>query len=263
MDNTISLVCKNCGGHLSYKNNCSLLCDSCATELIINEPSENFTIVAGKLEKYTGSSTIVIIPDNVMTIGENAFKNLFNITYIVLPSSVNRIENSAFEGCTNLCSIDIPTSVDYIGDFAFKNSGLTKLIINGNLKYIGHEAFMCCANLNEITMHGSFDESGLKVFKQCSKLKSVNMNLKLFSGSTRPSMEVKKSGDKRPTFFDFFQGTIFFNELSKKDYRKCFYCNGDLDRKGICTCCGEKDYDLTQQGTFIGFKGKRFFLFRH
>lgn len=246
MNNITSLICKTCGGHLSYKDNCVLVCDSCGTEIAIDEPANNFNIVAGKLESYTGSSTTVIIPNSVMTIGENVFKDSTNLTSVVIPSSVTRIENHAFEGCANLCYIDIPKSVKYIGDSAFKNCGLNKLTINGDVNYLGQESFMCCCNLDELTIVGKVERSGLKVFKQCSKLATVNMDLSMFSGSLRASIEAKKGGDKRPTFFDFFQGTLFYNELRQKhSAKKCFYCNGDVV-KGICNNCGEKDYDFVQ-----------------
>ena len=46
------------------------------------------------------------------------------------------------------------------------------------------------------------------------------MYLSMFSGLLRASIEVKKDGDKRPTFFDFFQGTLFYNELRQKHSAK-------------------------------------------
>jgi len=250
MSNITSLICKNCGAHLSYKNNCALICDYCGTEIIIDEPNSDFDIVAGKLKNYTGSSTTVIIPDSVLTIGENVFKDSTNLTNVVIPSSVTRIENGAFEGCANLRYIDISQSVKYIGDCAFKNSGLNKLIIVGDLDYLGQEAFMGCCNLNEVTINGKITQSGLKIFKQCSKLLTVNMDLYMFSGSLKASIEARKSGDKRPTFFDFFQGTLFYNVLQQKHLaKKCFYCGNDLS-KNVCDSCGEKDYDLFQ-GCFV------------
>lgn len=245
MANTISLICEACGGKLVYKDNDTLICQYCGTEFITREPAENFTIVAGTLEKYTGRSTVVIIPEGVVTIGENAFKDLMNLTSAVLPSSVRRIESHAFEGCANLKEIEIPASVNYIGDCSFKSSGLTKLSIKGHLTYIGNEAFMQCDRLKAITMMDTFDKSGLKIFKQCAQLETVNMNLKVFSGSLKPSIEAKKPGDARPTFFDFFQGTPFYNTLAKKHVAKqCMYCNGSVGQKGICSNCGEQHYDM-------------------
>ena len=250
MSNITSLICKNCGGHLSYKDNCTLVCDSCGTEIMIEEPANNFSIVTGKLEKYTGSSTTVIIPHSVLTIGENVFKDSTNLTSVVIPSGVMRIEGHAFEGCAQLSTIDIPETVSYIGDCAFKNSGITELIIHGDLNYIGQEAFMGCYNLRELKISGRINQSGLKVFKQCPNLETVEMNCPNFACSVKPSNEAKKNGDKRPTFFDFFQGTLFFSKLSQKlAMKKCFYCNGDIV-KGVCNRCGEKHYE-SAQGCYV------------
>ena len=46
------------------------------------------------------------------------------------------------------------------------------------------------------------------------------MYLSMFYGLLRASIEEKKGGDKRPTFFDFFQGTLFYNELRQKHSAK-------------------------------------------
>ena len=250
MSDITSLICKNCGGHLSYKNNNVLICDSCATEFNCDVQHDSFYIVAGKIEKYKGLATTIIIPDGVMVIGESAFKDLSFVTSVIMPESLKRIENNAFENFTNLIDVVIPKSVDYIGDCAFKNSGLLKLTINGSLTYLGHEAFMQCMNLSEITIHGKVKEAGLKVFKQCVKLDKVNINLKEFSGSLRPGIEARRNGDSRPTFFDFFQGTSFYRELVQKSANnKCVYCGYDLE-KGCCSNCGEKNYDK-QGGCYV------------
>ena len=73
----------------------------------------------------------------------------------------------------------------------------------------------------------------------------------MFSWLLRASIEAKKGGDKHPTFFHFFQGTLFHNELHQKNSaKKCFYCNGDVVN-GVCNSCGEKDYDFAQQGCYV------------
>lgn len=251
MSDIISLVCKNCGGHLSYKNSDILVCDSCGTEFTSDEKHDSFYIVAGKIEKYNGVATIIKIPDNVLEIGKNAFKDLTTLTSVILPASLMRIENSAFENCVNLSTVVIPANVDYIGDCAFKNSGLTKLTINGSLTYMGQEAFMGCTNLLEITIVGTIKNSGVRVFKHCAKLENVNVDLKDFSGSLKPGIEAKRTGDIRPTFFDFFQGTTFYQELEQKSIdNKCFYCGNDIDKKGHCINCGEQNYDK-QGGCYV------------
>ena len=64
------------------------------------------------------------IPDNVKTIGNNAFKNsgVFNLT---IGDGVTSIGKGAFSNCSNLNSVSIGAGVTYIGDGAF--DGCTKI----------------------------------------------------------------------------------------------------------------------------------------
>ena len=80
---------------------------------------------------YTVSSYIsgdVVIPSTVTRngttysvtyIGEDAFKNCYNLTSVSIPNSVTSIGMSAFEGCSRLTSVTIGNSVTSIRERAF------------------------------------------------------------------------------------------------------------------------------------------------
>ena len=61
----------------------------------------------------------LIIPNNVISIGDGAFSGCTGLTSIMIPDSVTSIENSAFSGCSGLTSITIPNGVTSIGSRAF------------------------------------------------------------------------------------------------------------------------------------------------
>jgi hypothetical protein len=72
------------------------------------------------------SNTLVIgckgttIPDNVTSIGNDAFENCTGLTIIEIPSSVTSIGDDAFENCTGLTSVIVhATSVPTLGSRAF------------------------------------------------------------------------------------------------------------------------------------------------
>ena len=70
---------------------------------------------------FRGKSNLVkiILPDNLTSIGEAAFRECFSLTAITIPNSVTNIEYYAFYDCYSLSSITIPNSVMSIGEYAF------------------------------------------------------------------------------------------------------------------------------------------------
>ena len=103
--------------------------------------------------------TSIIIPDNVIVIGHNAFKG-WPLTDVVIPDSVMVIGDGAFSQCSELTSITIPDSVVCIGDNVFHDCGsLKSIMIPGSVKSIGKDAFdNCSEDLVIITPAGSYAE---------------------------------------------------------------------------------------------------------
>ena len=61
------------------------------------------------------------LPNNVTSIGANAFWNCSALTSVTIPNRVVSIGNYAFYGCIDLASVKIPNSVTSIGYNAFYN----------------------------------------------------------------------------------------------------------------------------------------------
>lgn len=71
-----------------------------------------FSYACNKLER-------VILPPNILSIGDGAFMSCPLLKTVVIPESVTYIEMSAFGHCTSLTDITIPSKVTSIGSGAF------------------------------------------------------------------------------------------------------------------------------------------------
>ena len=119
-------------------------------EYSISEETNEVTIT-----KYTGTDTVVSIPD---TINGNP---------------VTSIGTGAFAGRDNLENITIPNGVTSIGSHAFDHCGFTSITIPNNVTSIGSDAFSCCWNLTSITIPNNVTSIGNAAFRECSKLQSI------------------------------------------------------------------------------------------
>lgn len=117
---------------------------------------------------FAGGSTLKEISDY-------AFAYCDSLRRIVIPNSVSKIGHYAF--CGNVGSTmepDIPSTVEFIGDYAFKNSHVTSLRINTNVKtsYFGVGAFQNCAYLATLALSRATEFSAIPdyAFYGCSSL---------------------------------------------------------------------------------------------
>ncbi len=143
------------------RNNCNAIIES-----------ETNTLIAGC--KNT------IIPNSVISIGENAFYCQSELISIDIPDEVTSIHCSAFSGCNNLQGKEYDNAV-YIGNseneylclLRAKNNTITSCIINENTKTITSRAFYGCNHMTSVSIPTSMTEINDEAFDECSGLTSV------------------------------------------------------------------------------------------
>lgn len=99
-----------------------------------------------------------------------------------MPEGITRIEESEFDGFGGDNTIEefqgvkklvLPSTLEYIGDFAFKMCELEEIVIPGNVKEIGNDAFWACNNLKKVTIEDGVEKLGRALFRGCDNLETV------------------------------------------------------------------------------------------
>jgi hypothetical protein len=115
--------------------------------------------------KYCSVLSSVVIPTSVTSIGNYAFWDCSGLTEVIIPTSVTSIGEATFWGCSVLSSVVIPTSVTSIGEATFWGcSGLTEVIIPTSVTSIGNYAFNGCSRLTSVAIPNSVTSIGSSVF---------------------------------------------------------------------------------------------------
>ena len=183
-----SITVENGNAYYDSRDNCNAIIET-----------ETNTLIAG--------CNNTVIPNDIITIGWEAFTGCSGLTSITIPNSVITIDMNAFAGCSGLESITvesgnfnydsrkncnaiiqtnkdiliagckntvIPNSVTSIGNVAFEGcTGLTAIDIPNSVTRIGSSAFRNCTGLTSVTIPNSVTRIGNCVFLDCTGLTSV------------------------------------------------------------------------------------------
>lgn len=139
-------------------------------------PFEDLIIENGVLRGYTGSGGAVVIPGDVVSIGQNAFRDVSGVRSVVLPDGVTDIGRGAFWNCEDLESVRMPSSLRSIGPWAFYSCrSLKNIDLPEGLGFVGECAFRDCISLTEAVLSDALTNIGVSVFEGCRKLHSLRL----------------------------------------------------------------------------------------
>ncbi len=130
-----------------------------------------------KIGNYAFAETTckeVILPDELLSIGNRAFCFSQNLEKIKFPSKLTSIGEGAFESCSKLESANIPDSVTYIGANAFHScENLVSLHLPAGIERIENGTFNYCLSLKAVKIPDSVTYIGNYAFWLCLDVETV------------------------------------------------------------------------------------------
>ena len=122
-------------------------------------------------DAFIGATSLqsVTLPKSVTSIGENAFKDLNNLTSLTFASNsrLTTISKNAFYG-TKIENLTLPTTLTSIGDYAFYGISINTLDLPASVKILGEGAFSNVSNLTTLTLADSIESIGAYCFEYTS-----------------------------------------------------------------------------------------------
>lgn len=117
----------------------------------------------------TASVIKVRIPQNIKTIGANAFYGSASLKEIYFYDGLETICESAFAYCPALTAAELPATVKTLEKGAFSYDGaLSKFLSPASLTDIGSFCFYSCAALSDVYISASVKTIGESAFDKCS-----------------------------------------------------------------------------------------------
>ena len=179
--NTLIIGCNGStipGDVTSIGENSFIGCDGLTT---ITIPASVTSIGAGAFANCSNLATMTVEAGNTVYDSRNGCNAIiekesntliFGCKNTKIPDDVTSIGDDAFQGCAGLTSVTIPVGVTSIGNYAFYDCySLTTVTIGTGVTYIGSDAFFNCTNVEVVYCNADpekleWEENGCDDFKK-------------------------------------------------------------------------------------------------
>lgn len=171
--------------------------------IVISEANEAYSqegncIIEKESRKLVAGCNSSVIPSDVTSIADSAFRGCSKLTSVTIPDSVTNIGKSAFAGCSGLTSITIPFVGDAKDNPHYTHFGylfgasvpynvsydnyinnyvppLLKTVVVTGGTHIDDEAFAGYSKLTSIELPNSITSIGYDAFQYCAGLTYINL----------------------------------------------------------------------------------------
>ncbi len=146
---------------------------------------DGFVIRDGVLLDYTGSASVVAIPDGVTSIGSKAFAYCETMQELIIPDSVTEVGKYAFFGCSRLQKVRLSDNLQKLSEGMFGSTALKQIEIPAAVTEIGASCFSRCNALTAITIPDTVTKMGEACFSNCKNLTKVSLPDSILALQTR------------------------------------------------------------------------------
>ena len=135
----------------------------------------NGKLCSDKRYTYEKIITKLLIPNSVIAIGGEAFRDNTAINNIIVSRKLEYIGQRAFSGCKMMTGFNLPSTVKYIETEAFDGcwNAFNELTIPASVRHIGSHAFRGCVTLEKVFFAGPIDNIGSGIFEACKNLSEI------------------------------------------------------------------------------------------
>jgi hypothetical protein len=189
------------------------------------------------------------INSNPLIYANNLLLNGKVVTEINVPEGVESIGTGAFCGYTKLKKVTFPKGFKSVGDAAFKDTGITEIIMSNDVTHIGELAFSGCKSLTDIQLSGNIKTIGMMAFLNSKAIKNV-----YYGGSPTDRQKIKYLDVGNYDYSDY-PGYKYLHEAA-------WYYNASnttlkkINNKWLLYKDGERGYETT----LVKFCGKWFYV---
>lgn len=141
-----------------------------------NTSQEASTVLGGRIFYMCNNIESVVLGNNIVEIGRDAFDGCKAIRSIVIPNSVKTMGSHVFVGCESLESVQLSENLKSIEWASFSSCyNLKSIIIPDGVEFLGESAFGYCTNLTEVKLPSNLKKIDWCVFQNCTSLTSIDI----------------------------------------------------------------------------------------